>query len=44
MREKFEGSYVVKKVMSNGMSYVLEQVNNGDYLIEIRAHQVQLRP
>ena len=44
MREKFEGPYVVKKVMSNGVSYVLEQVNDGDCINEVRAHQVQLRP
>ena len=44
MREKFKGPYVVKKVMSNGVSYLLEQLNNAECINEIRAHQVQLRP
>src|SRR5678816_3631754 len=43
MREKFEGPYVVKRVMSNGVSYVLEGENDGG-MKEFRAHQVQLRP
>ena len=34
MREKFKGPYVVKKVMSNGVSYLLEQLNNAECINE----------
>ena len=35
---------MVKKVMTNGVCCMLEQVNNGDCQNEIRAHQVKLIP
>ena len=41
--EKFEGPYLVKKVWSNGLSYLLECVDERGNVSEIRAHHNQLR-
>ena len=43
MKEKFEGPYIVKKVWSNGLSYILERVDEEGSVNEVRAHQSQLR-
>ena len=43
LREKFEGPYVVRKVWSNGLSYLLEGKNDDGSVKELRAHQSQLR-
>ena len=43
MWEKFEGPYVVKKVWSNGLRYLLQGKEEDGSVREIRAHQSQLR-
>ena len=43
LKEKFEGPYVIKKVRTNGVSYVLERLNDKGILEECRAHHRQLR-
>ena len=43
VKEKFEGPYVVKKVWSNGLSYLSECVDERGNVSEIRAHHNQLR-
>ena len=43
MTEKFEGPYIVKKVWSNGLSYLLEYLDESGCVNEMRAHHNQLR-
>ena len=43
MKEKFEGPLIVKKVWSNGLSYLLECMDERGCISEVRAHHNQLR-
>ena len=42
-RDKYEGPYVVKKACMNGLTYVLERVDENGKGNELRAHHNQLR-
>ena len=42
-KDKYEGPYVVKQVWSNGVTYILESVDEIGRSREVRAHQSQLR-
>ena len=42
LKDKYEGPYVVKRIWTNGLIYVFEQVDENGKITELRPHQNQL--
>ena len=43
LSEKFEGPFTVVKVWENGLTYIIERMNENGMVVQVRAHQSQLR-